>query len=308
MNSKQPVPGEAIAIIGAGCRFPGGVTDLEAFDRLLRNGGDAIREVPADRWSTLAFASDAPGVPGKTYSRWGGFLTNIDHFEPEAFGISAREAALMDPQQRLLLEVVWEALENAAIPLSGLAGSRTGVFVGISTFDYAHLQSTPTSKRSLQSFTALATSLSIAANRLSYCLDVRGPSFVVDTACSSSLVALDRAVKSLQSGECDLAIVGGVNALLLPEIFISFCAASMLSPDGRCKAFDASANGFVRAEGAGALVLRAAANAKSDRVHAVILGSGVNQDGRTTGLAMPNGEAQAQLLRAVYGRLGIDPT
>jgi acyl transferase domain-containing protein len=239
----------------------------------------------------------------------GGFLSGIADFEPEAFGISAREAAAMDPQQRLLLEVVWEALEDASIPLNELSGSRTGVFVGISTFDYSQLQSTPESKRSLQSFTALGTSLSIAANRLSYCLDLRGPSMSVDTACSSSLVAIDRAIRSLQSGECDLAIAGGVNALLLPDVFVSFCAASMLSPDGRCKAFDASSNGFVRAEGAGALVLRrsTAAQGRRDRVHARILGSGVNQDGRTTGLAMPNGQAQVQLFREVYLGLGIDP-
>ena len=299
----------SIAIVGAGCRYPGGVTSLDSFDRLLRDGVDAIQEIPPDRWSIPAFASHTAGVPGKTYSRWGGFLPRISDFEPEAFGISAREAPFMDPQQRLLLEVVWEALEDASIPLSELAGSRTGVFVGISTFDYSQLQSTPESKRSLQSFTALGTSLSIAANRLSYCLDLRGPSLSVDTACSSALVALDRAVRSLQSGECDLAIACGVNALLLPDVFVSFCAASMLSPDGQCRAFDAAANGFVRAEGAGALVLRssAAAMTRRDRVHARILGSGINQDGRTPGLAMPNGQAQTQLLREVYARLGIEP-
>ncbi|MBC7821933.1 MAG: type I polyketide synthase, partial [Planctomycetaceae bacterium] len=236
-------------------------------------------------------------------------VAGIDQFEPDAFGISAREAAFLDPQQRMLLEVTWEALAEAGIPLAAISGSRTGVFVGISTLDYSQLQAAPTDKRSLQSFTALGTSMSIAANRLSYCLNARGPSFVIDTACSSSMVALDRAVKSLQSGECDLAIVGGVNALLAPDVFISFCAASMLSSDGRCKAFDASANGFVRAEGAGAIVLRRldAALDRNDRILALILGSGVNQDGRTTGLAMPNGDAQAQLMREVYARLEIDP-
>jgi acyl transferase domain-containing protein/NADPH:quinone reductase-like Zn-dependent oxidoreductase/thioesterase domain-containing protein/NADP-dependent 3-hydroxy acid dehydrogenase YdfG/acyl carrier protein len=309
MNAKRAVQEGPIAIVGAGCRFPGGVTNLDTFDHLLREGVDAIQEIPSDRWSTLAFASPVPGVPGKTYSRWGGFLADIDRFEPEAFGISPREAALMDPQHRLLLEVVWDALEDASIPISSMAGSRTGVFVGISTFDYSHLQSALTSNQPVDPFIASGTSLSIAANRLSYCLDLRGPSFVVDTACSSSLVALDRAVKALQNGECDTAIVGGVNALLLPGVFVSFSAASMLSPDGRCKAFDASANGFVRAEGAGALVLRRAASAQAlgDRVHASILGSAINQDGRTTGLAMPNGQAQAQLLRELYARLSIDP-
>jgi acyl transferase domain-containing protein len=246
LSSRDLEKHSPIAIVGAGCRFPGGVTNLDTFHRLLQDGVDAIREIPSERWSTSAFASEAIGVPGKTYSRWGGFLNAIDRFEPEAFGISAREAAVMDPQQRLVLEVVWEALEDAGIPLRDLAGTRTGVFVGISTFDYSQLQSSPWSKGSLQSLTALGTSLGIAANRVSYCLDVRGPSFVVDTACSSALVALDRAARSLQAGECDTAIVGGVNALLLPEVFISFSAASMLSPDGRCKAFDASANGFVR--------------------------------------------------------------
>jgi len=301
--------GDAIAIIGAGCRLPGGITDLDSLDRLLRAGVDAIEEIPLDRWSMPAFASETAGVPGKTYSRWGGFLANIDQFEPEAFGISPREAAVMDPQQRLLLEVTWDALQDASIPQSEIAGGRTGVFVGISTFDYAQLQSAPWSKRSLQSFTALGTSLGIAANRLSYCLDVHGPSFIVDTACSSSLVALDRAVKSLQSGECDTAIVGGVNVLLLPDVFISFCAASMLAPDGRSKAFDASADGFVPAEGAAAVVLRTAqhARARGDRVHALILGSGINQDGRTAGLAMPNRESQIELLRQVYGAIRLDP-
>lgn len=298
-----------IAIIGTGCRLPGGVTDLASYQTLLRQGIDAISEIPSDRWSVAAYASDRQGIPGKTYSRWGGFVAGIDQFEPDAFGISAREAAFLDPQQRMLLEVTWEALAEAGIPLATISGSRTGVFVGISTLDYSQLQAAPTDKRSLQSFTALGTSMSIAANRLSYCLNARGPSFVIDTACSSSMVALDRAVKSLQSGECDLAIVGGVNALLAPDVFISFCAASMLSPDGRCKAFDASANGFVRAEGAGAIVLRRldAALDRTDRILALILGSGVNQDGRTTGLAMPNGDAQAQLMREVYARLEIDP-
>jgi acyl transferase domain-containing protein/thioesterase domain-containing protein/threonine dehydrogenase-like Zn-dependent dehydrogenase/NADP-dependent 3-hydroxy acid dehydrogenase YdfG len=298
-----------VAIIGAGCRLPGGVSDLLSLQNVLTNGIDAVSEVPSDRWSLVAHTSTIPGVAGKSYARWGGFVRGIDEFEPAAFGISPREAAFMDPQQRLLLEVTWEALEDAGIPRESLTGSRTGVFVGISTMDYSGLQSGPTHKRSLHAFTSLGTSMSIAANRISYCLDARGPSFIVDTACSSSIVALDRAVRSLQSGECDMAILAGVNALLSPDVFISFCSASMLSPDGRCKAFDASANGFVRAEGAGAVILRRREDAlrHNDHIHAVILGTGVNQDGRTTGMAMPNGESQAALLKEVYGRLELDP-
>jgi acyl transferase domain-containing protein/NADPH:quinone reductase-like Zn-dependent oxidoreductase/thioesterase domain-containing protein/NADP-dependent 3-hydroxy acid dehydrogenase YdfG/acyl carrier protein len=300
---------EPIAIVGMGCRLPGGVNSPESFWNLLINRVDAIREIPGDRWNTGAFYHPLPGIPGRTYARWGGFLDRIDEFEPECFGISPREAANMDPQQRLLLEVSWEAIENAGLRLEDLSGANVGVFVGISTFDYGRGQCTTTDLTSLNSMTAQGSALSIASNRISYCLNLRGPSFSVDTACSSSHVAMDCAVKNLRSRQCDAAIVAGVNIIISPEAFVSFSAASMLSPDGRCKAFDASANGFVRAEGAGAVFLkrRADALADGDIVDALILGSGVNQDGRTSGISMPNQDSQETLLRRVYGELGIEP-
>jgi acyl transferase domain-containing protein/NADPH:quinone reductase-like Zn-dependent oxidoreductase/thioesterase domain-containing protein/acyl carrier protein len=298
-----------IAVLGFGCRFPGGAADGRSYWELLTEGRDAVSEIPGDRWSAAAFATAQPGVPGKSLSRWGGFLDQIDRFEPEAFGISPREADYVDPQQRLLLETTWEALEMAGMPIERLAGTRTGVFVGISTGDYAQLQRSPHALRDLSAFTAHGTCFSIAANRLSYWLDLRGPSFSLDTACSSSLVALDRAVKSLREGESTLALAGGVNVILGPEPYVSFSQAMMLSPEGRCKSFDAGANGFVRAEGAGVLVLKRLADAirDGDPIQAVLLGSGVNQDGRTGGLSMPNPDAQAALLREVYAEAGIIP-
>jgi acyl transferase domain-containing protein/NADPH:quinone reductase-like Zn-dependent oxidoreductase/acyl carrier protein len=309
MRPNDMTPAAPLAIVGYGCRLPGGVTDGASFWNLLCEGRDAIREVPPDRWSASSVFSPAPGIVGRSATKWAGFLDEIDQFEPECFGISPREAAYIDPQQRLLLEMTWEALEHAGVPAESLAGSRTGVFVGISTGDYGRIQSLPSHLRDLSAFTAQGTSLSIAANRISYCLDLRGPSFIVDTACSSSLVALDRAAKSLREHESDLAIVGGVNVIISADTFVSFSAASMLSPDGRCKAFDASARGFVRAEGGGIVLLKRLDEAlhAGDRILAVLVASGVNQDGRTSGMAMPNGAAQEALLRQVYGDAGIAP-
>ena len=308
-NDQSHQAGVPLAIIGYACRLPGGVVDGESYWQLLTEGIDAVSEIPTDRWNTRAFSGRA-GLQGKSASRWGGFLDEIDQFEPECFGISPREAQYIDPQQRLLLETTYDALEQAGIPYESLAGSKTGVFVGVSTGDYGQIQRNPTTQRGLSPFTAQGCSMSIAANRISYCLDLRGPSFIVDTACSSSLVALDRAAKSLADGESELAIVGGVNIIINPETFISFSQASMLSPDGRCKAFDASANGFVRAEGGGAFVLKRLDDAvrDGDQVHGVIIGSGTNQDGRTGGISMPNPEAQEDLLRDVYTDSGVDPS
>ncbi|MFA6240047.1 MAG: beta-ketoacyl synthase N-terminal-like domain-containing protein, partial [Candidatus Hydrogenedentales bacterium] len=296
-----------VAILGYGCRFPGGVSNGPDFWDLLRSGRDAVVEVPPDRWSAEAYYSARQGIAGKSLSRWGGFLDRIDEFEPECFGMSPREAAFVDPQQRLLLETTWEALEHAGLSISSLAGSRTGVFVGISNVDYGHVQSLPTHQRGLGPFTATGSSSSIAANRISYCLDLRGPSMSMDTACSSALVALDIAVKHLCAGQADLAIAGGANIILAPETFIMFSSAFMLSPDGRCKAFDASANGFVRAEGAGVVVLKRLEDALRDHdpIQAVIVASGTNQDGRTGGISLPNVDAQEQLLRDVYSEARI---
>lgn len=301
---------EPIAIIGIGCRFPGDANDPESFWELLCNGVDAITEVPRDRWNVKDFYHPTPGIPGKAYSKWGGFIKGIHDFEPECFGISPREASRMDPQQRLLLEVAWEALEDGGQVIEQIKGSKTGVFVGISTFDYANLRFSSLEARAIDAQTGTGTALSIAANRISYCLDLQGPSLATDTACSSALVATHLACQSIWNEESEMALAGGVNVLLLPGPFIAFCSASMLSPDGRCHTFDASANGFVRGEGAGMVVLKplSKALADGDPVYALILGTAINQDGRTSGIAAPSPSAQEALLWEACRQAGIAPS
>ncbi len=310
MPPEPTSPREPIAIIGIGCRFPGDANDPASFWKLLSGGVDAITEIPEDRWSIAHNYHPVPGVPGKTYSRWGGFIKGIDQFEPECFGISPREAAYIDPQQRLLLEVAREALEDGGQVIERVAGTNTGVFIGICTNDYAQIQASPYDPRSISAYSAQGGTPSIAANRISYCLNLQGPSLAVDTACSSSLVATHLACQSIWNQECDLALAGGVNVIVIPLPFIGFCAASMLSPDGRCKAFDASANGFVRSEGAGMIVLKplSKALADGDPVYALILSSTVNQDGRTSGMAMPSQTAQEALVREACRQAGIAPS
>jgi polyketide synthase 12/epothilone polyketide synthase D len=300
---------EPLAIVGIGCRFPGGADSPEKFWTLLEHGVDAITEVPADRWLLSSFFDPDPRHDGKIYTRWGGFVDRVDEFEPLFFGISPREAEVMDPQQRLLLEVAWEALEDAGLVASGLAGSATGVFVGISSHDFGDLIAGATERTNRSAYKDLGTALSIAANRISYVFDFRGPSMAVDTACSSSLVALHLACESLWKREATIALVGGVNAILRPETSIGFCNAGMLSPTGRCRSFDAGADGFVRAEGAGMIVLKplACARRDRDRVYATILATAINQDGHTNGIAVPNGAAQQALLRAACARAGLRP-
>ncbi len=295
---------EPIAILGMGCRFPGGAKDPDRFWKLLTDKVDAVREVPEDRWSSRTYFSPPPHKPGKTISRWGGFLDDVDRFDAAFFGISPREAAAMDPQQRLLLEVAWEALEEAGLPVDALAGRRVGVFVGASSNDYIQLQWDRFHGGTVNAYTNVGGALSILANRLSYLWDLRGPSLTVDTACSSSLVGLHYACQSLCRGESELALVAGVNMILLPAVFVAFSQAQMLSPDGRCRSFDARANGYARAEGVGAVVLKplGRALADGDPIQAVVLATGVNQDGRTTGISFPNERAQATLLREVYER------
>lgn len=297
---------EPIAIIGIGCRFPGGAHDPDSFWDILSRGVDAVTEVPEGRWNVREYYHEVPGLPGKTYSKWGGFVKDIEAFDPESFGVSPREAIQMDPQQRLLLEVSWEALEDAGIPVTGVAGTNTGVFVGISTTDYGTLRAVSTRA---DGYSATGGAASIAANRISYWLSAAGPSIAVDTACSSALVATHLACQSIWNRESDLALAGGVNAIFSPAPYIAFCAAGMLSPVGRCKAFDASADGFVRAEGAGIVVLKrlSEALANGDPVYATIAGTGVNQDGRTSGIALPNQKAQETLVRAVCRRARILP-
>ena len=297
---------ESLAIIGAACRLPGNVTDMPGFWRLLSSGEDAVTELPPDRCSLDRFFSKSTEMPGHAYTTAAGVLPSIKEFDPEPFGLSRKEAMDMDPQQRLLLEMTWEAMEAAGLPPSSLRGSRTGVFVGASSMDYTvrGLQDPEV----LTPYSMTGSSLSIIANRVSYLFNLHGPSLVIDTACSSSLVALHSACQALLRKEIPLAIVGGVNILLSPLPFIGFSRAHMLSPDGRCKVFDASGNGYVRAEGGGVILVKPLRQARKDNdpILAVIAGSGVNSDGRTTGLALPNPKAQAELLSEVYQGFGLD--
>ena len=291
--SKEP-----IAITGIGCRFPGGANDPVSFWKLLCDGVDAIVEVPKERWDLRAFYDRAPATPGKTNIRHGGFIDGIDQFDPEFFGISPREAPCIDPQQRLLLEVAWEAIEDGGEVLDLVHGSGTGVFVGVSTCDYQALQGTLEEGAFVNLYTNMGCAQSIAANRISYCLNLLGPSIALDTACSSSLSAVHLACQSLWDGQCSLALAGGVNAMLSPVVSISLGNASMLSPDGRCKAFDASANGYVRGEGVGIVLLKPLARALADGspIYALIRGTATNQDGRSIGITVPNGKAQETLV------------
>lgn len=295
-----------IAIVGIGCRFPG-AADPSGYWRLLRDGIDAIREVPADRWDARAFFHPDASVPGKAVTRWGGFLDAVDGFEPFFFGISPGEAERMDPQQRLLLELAYESFEDAGYPMTRLAGTRAGVFVGISINEYGFLQFGDHER--LNGHSGTGNALSIAANRISYFFDLHGPSMAVDTACSSSLTAVHLACRSLRSGECDLALAGGVNVVLSPAHSIAFTKAGVLAPDGRCKVFDARADGYVRGEGGGLVVLKplSKALADGDTVLAVIRGSAIHQDGRTNGLMAPSREAQEAVLRDAYRDAGVPP-
>jgi len=298
---------EPLAVIGLGCRLPGGADTPEAFWRLLRDGVDAITEVPSERWDAAGLYDPDYAVPGKMNSRWGGFLRGVDRFDAGFFGISPREAARMDPQQRLLLEVAWEALEDAGQPLEKVSGSAAGVFVGIhsQSSEYCWLQIADRGR--IDTYTGTGTAHSIVANRLSYLLDLRGPSVAVDTACSSSLVAVHLACQSLRSRECDLALAGGVNLVLSPEMTIAFSKLQMMAADGRCKTFDARADGFVRGEGCGVVVLKrlSEALADGDDVLAVIRGSAVNQDGRTNGLTAPSGLSQEVVVRRALKDAGL---
>jgi acyl transferase domain-containing protein/NAD(P)-dependent dehydrogenase (short-subunit alcohol dehydrogenase family) len=301
---------EPIAIVGVGCRLPGSANDPEAFWDLLRNGVDAIREVPADRWKVEEYFDPNPGTPGKTYSRWGGFMDQIDRFDPEFFGISPREAVHMDPQQRIFLEVAWQALENAGIPPHSLKGSSTGVFVGTTMTDYFQQHLRHGKSSDLDAYILSGNTINAISGRLSYFLGTHGPSISMDTACSSSLVALDRACRSLRDGECTLAITGGVNLILAPDLFVCMSKWGMLSSEGRCKTFDAAANGFVRAEGCGIIILKVlgAALRDGDRILALIRGSAVNHDGPSSGLSVPNGLAQEAVIRQALCNAQAEPS
>ncbi|KVM47426.1 non-ribosomal peptide synthetase [Burkholderia ubonensis] len=294
---------EPIAIVGMSCRFPGAAHDLDAYWQLLNDGVDAISEVPRERWDIDAYYDPDPEAPGRMYCRFGGFLDGVDQFDPAFFRITPREAAAMDPQQRLLLEVSHEALEHAGIPVDSLKGSRTGVFVGITTNDYANLQLRNGGGSGIDGYFFTGNPLNTAAGRISYGLGLQGPSMAIDTACSSSLTAIHTASQNLRTGECDLAIAGGVNLILSPDNSIAVSRTRALAPDGRCKTFDAAADGFVRSEGCGALVLKRLSDALAagDRVLAVLRGSAVNHDGASSGFTAPNGRAQEEVIRKALG-------
>lgn len=298
---------EPIAVIGMSCRFPGGVDSPESFWQLLYEGRDAVTELPPDRQKIVA-AFTSPDSGSETPAWPGGFLDNIDKFDPQLFGITPREATTMDPQQRLVLEVAWEALERAGIAPDSLAGSRTGVFLGISTKDYSDIVRAP-GGGTIDAYAATGGAMNVAAGRVSFTLGLQGPAMAVDTACSSSLVAVHLAVQSLRSRESNLALAGGVNVILLPDGFISFVSWGMMAADGRCKTFDASADGFVRSEGCGIVALKRLSDAQADGdpILAVIRGSAVNQDGRSSGLTVPSGRAQQTMLQQALANAGLEP-
>ncbi|MCC7361293.1 MAG: type I polyketide synthase [Anaerolineales bacterium] len=302
----QPLP-EPLAVIGLACRFPGGANTPEQFWHNLLAGHDAITAVPADRWPVADADSLDPAVPGQANSRYGGFVDQVDQFDAAFFGIAPREALRMDPQQRLFLEVAWEALERAGQTLDNLAGSAAGVYAAVYQGDYASLQLADAA--AIDSYVASGMSHAILANRLSHFLDVRGPSLAVDTACSSSLVALHLAAQALRQKEIDLALVGGVNLMLSPLTALSVARWGAIAPDGRIKAFDAGADGIVRGEGCGVLVLKRLSEARraGDPILALYRGSAVNQDGRTNVLTAPNGLAQQQVLAEALRHAGLRP-
>jgi acyl transferase domain-containing protein/NADPH:quinone reductase-like Zn-dependent oxidoreductase/SAM-dependent methyltransferase/acyl carrier protein len=300
---------EGIAIIGIGCRFPGGVNDAESFWKLLEEGRDAVGDVPPDRWNVERFYDAEPGIVGKTVAKRGGFIDGIDQFDPQFFGISPREAPYIDPQQRLLLETAYEAIEDAGLVLDLDKGTDIGVFVGISHNDYQGLQHTATDRVGISAHTPTGSAHSIAANRISYCLNLTGPSIAMDTACSSALTAVHVACEHILDGRCKTAMAGGVTVMITPDGFIGFSQAGMLSPEGKCKAFDATANGFVRGEGAGMVLLKRLSDAiaDGDPIHAVIMGSAVNSDGHTNGISLPSPAAQAALVHDACVLAGIAP-
>ena len=301
VQARQP-----IAIIGIGCRFPGGICGPDRFWQALQDGFDGVREVPAQRWDAARWYAPGAATPGRMNTRWGGFIDDVDAFDAGFFAMSPREARVADPQHRMLLEVTWEALEHAGVPAAELAGSRTGVFVGICSNDYQRLQAGSATLQ--ESYAATGNALSIAANRISYTFDFHGPSWAVDTACSSSLVAVHQACRSLLAGESELALAGGVNLVLDPAATVAFSQANMMSPTGRCRTFSDDADGYVRAEGCAIVVLKRLDDAvrDGDRVIALIRGSAVNQDGRSNGLTAPSGPSQRAVVRAALTDAGVE--
>jgi len=298
---------EPIAIIGMGCRFPGGANSPEAFWELLSRGKEVIVPVPSQRWDAEAYYDENPDLPNKTYARYGGFIDAVDQFDAQFFGMTPREAIALDPQQRLLLEVSWEALENAGIAPQKLTGTQTGVFVGIGLDDYAKRQIKQ--QIPIDAYTGSGNAFCFASGRLSYFLGLQGPSLAIDTACSTSLVTVHLACQSLRNRESNLALAGGVSLMLSPEVTLYLSKTRALSPDGRCKTFDKDANGYVRGEGCGMVVLKRFSDAISDgdNILGVIRGSAVNQDGPSSGLTVPNGSAQMAVIRQALENAKVKP-
>jgi acyl transferase domain-containing protein len=298
---------EPVAIVGMACRFPGGANDPESFWQLLCKGVDAIGEVPPERWNAEEFYDPNPAAPGKMNTRWGGFLERIDEFDSHFFGLSDVVAARIDPQHRILHELAWEALEDAGVPPCSLRGTKVGVFVGVALSEYGLLMSSDLSLANAH--VAAGTSLCMAANRLSFTFGLHGPSIALDTACSSSLVAVHLACQSLRNGDCDSALVGAASLVLSPIGNVNLTKAGFSAPDGRVRAFDAAASGYVRSDGAGMVVLKplSAAIKNQDPIYAVIRGSAVNQNGSSNGITAPSRAAQEQLLREAYVRARVAP-
>ena len=299
---------EPMAIVGIGCRFPGGAVDAASFWRLLEEGRDCISSIPADRMDVERFYDARPALPGHMATRWGGYLDDIRGFDAEFFGVSPREAERLDPQQRLLLETAWEALEDAGMRAPELSGRRVGVYVGQWTNDFeARLFADPDR---VDFYSTTGSGRYATSGRLSYALGLRGPSLTIDTACSSSLAAVHLAVQALRAGECEMALAAGVNVILQPQVTIAYSQSGMMAADGRCKFGDSSGDGYVRSEGVGIVALKplSRALADRDRIYAVIRGSALNNDGRGSGsMGTPSREGQAELLQLAYRDAGVPP-
>lgn len=301
---------DPVVVVGMACRFPG-ADNIDEFWDLLANGVDAISEVPDDRWNNDDFYDSRPAVPGKVNTRWAGFLEEIDQFDPALFGVSTYEAPELDPQQRLLLETSWRLIEHTGWKKDALKGTDTGVFVGLSTNDYLYMKiKLFPGMESFNAYSGLGNANSVAANRLSFFYDLKGPSMAVDTACSSSLTAFHLGVKAILNGDCSQAMVGGVNAILSPGPTITLSQFGMMSPEGRCKTFDSSADGYVRSEGCGLVMLKrkSAALRDGDQILAEVAGSNVGQDGFSNGMTYPNGEAQRKLIKDCLDQYGLNPS